>query len=123
MDGPIISSNSVDKGVGDAFANSDCEVVYFDLVIKAQLFMDDIFCMAGNRNSAQYANDVMEDMIEKKSLSFNTDKTCYLIMGNRNARKKLSAQCKKNPLTLNGAQMKEVTAVKYLGDYVSFDLE
>ena len=123
VDGAITSSVNIDKGVNDAFASSDCEVVYVDLPLKPQIFMDDIFRMAEDRESAQFANTVMEEMVEKKLLSFNNDKSCYTFMGNKTARKRLKAQCVESPLMLNGDKMKEVKVVKYLGDYLCQDLE
>ena len=44
-------------------------------------------------------------------------------MGNKSARKRLKEQCTKAPLTLNGKNMKEVKVVKYLGDYLSYNVE
>ena len=58
--------------------------------------MDDIFRAAENRDSAQFANNAMEEMVEKKLLSFNNDKSCYTIVGNKASRDKLKSQCDKN---------------------------
>ena len=79
--------------------------------------------MAETRDSAQFANNAMEKMVENKLLSFNNDKSSYTIIGNKKARKKLKEQCSKSPLILNGTDMKEVNAVKILGDFICQDLE
>ena len=119
----VISSGSIDKGVNDTFASSDCELKYLELTINPQIYMDDIFRMAENRDSAQYANNAMKDMVERKLLSFNNDKSSYTLIGNKNARTKLRIQCSNSPLILNGEPMKEVTSVKILGDFICQDLE
>ena len=123
VEAAILSSNSVDKGVNDAFVSSDCEIAYYTINLYPQMFMDDIFRMAKDRTSAQFANTAMEDMVERKLLSFNNDKSCYTIIGNKSARKKLKKQCNDSPLILNGETMKEVNSVKILGDYICQDLE
>ena len=79
--------------------------------------------MAVSVASAQYSNDLMEDLFAKKSLSFNLSKSQFLIMGNRKTRKKLNSELKHNPIKLCGVNMTETKALKYLGDYLIFDLE
>ena len=74
-------------------------------------------------SSAQYSNSLMEDLFEKKSLSFNQQKSEFLVMGNRKFRKRIHSELKDNPIKLCGHDMKEAKALKYLGDYLSFDLE
>ena len=50
---------------------------------------------------AQYGNDLMEELIGKKNLQLNLDKSSYLIMGNRKKRKLIESKLEKNTLTLN----------------------
>ena len=118
----LLSSVSIDNGTNVTFAASDCEVNYFDIKLAPLKYQDDIFRMAETVASAQFSNDVLEDLFEKKSLSFNLSKSQFLIMGNRKTRKKLKSELEKKPLTLCGQEMEEAKALKYLGDYVSFDL-
>ena len=44
-------------------------------------------------------------------------------MGNKKFRKKILNELKENPLKLCGHDMKEAKALKYLGDFLSYDLE
>ena len=85
--------------------------------------MDDIARMAASRDAAQYANNLLETLIRKKSLQFNLEKSGFLVMGNTKARKKLHNQIEKSPITLCDKDMKEVKVLKYLGDYLGFSLE
>ena len=50
--------------------------------------MDDILRVGESVASAQYANTLMEDLFEQKSLSFNLSKSKFIVMGNKKARKK-----------------------------------
>ena len=79
--------------------------------------------MAEDVTSAQYSNNLMEELFDQKLLSFNHSKSQFLVMGNRSARKKIRHQLEKNPLILCSEKMHETNALKYLGDYLSFDLE
>ena len=85
--------------------------------------MDDIFRLAEDAKSAQYSNDVLEEITGKKSLKLNNDKSSYLVMGNKKNRKSLITQLKKSPLTLNDKEMKEEKVIKYLGDSLASSLE
>ena len=100
LDAAILSSNGLAKGTEDFFQSSECEVVYGNVELSAQIFMDDIFCMAEDVKSAQYANNVLEEMVGRKSLKLNTDKSSYIIMGNKKARKGFISQLKNSPLSL-----------------------
>ena len=62
-------------------------------------------------------------MIGKKSLTFNTDKSCYLLMGGKKERRRLQKELSKSPLTLCKEPMKEVKIVKYLGNFFTYSLE
>ena len=46
-----------------------------------------------------------------------------MIIGDRKSRKNLKEDAEKNPLTINGKKMKEVTVIKFLGDLVSNSAE
>ena len=85
--------------------------------------MDDILCMSGNAASAQLANKIMEELTGKKSLQLNKEKSSYIIMGNKKARRNLSSQLVRNPLILEDEPMKEEKSIKYLGDWLSINLE
>ena len=86
----LISSANVSAGVDEAFANSDKEIKYHDINLNPQSYMDDVIRMAENRNNAQYGNDKMEEMVKKKVLQFNLDKSNYMIVGSKKGREKLN---------------------------------
>ena len=108
MEAAPISSVSIGNGVTVTFSESDCEVEYGNLKLSPQIFMDDIIRMAASRDSAQYANKLLETLIGKKSLQFNLDKSAFLVMGNKKARNKLHTEIEKSPITLCDKNMNEV---------------
>ena len=67
-------------------------------------------------------NVVMEDLLERKLLTLNLQKSSFLIMGNKKQRKEFQNQLANTPLMLYGEKMQEVKVLKYLGDFLSFDL-
>ena len=85
--------------------------------------MDDVIRLAEDVESAQYGNDRMEDMVNRKVLEFNLEKSNYVIIGNKKARKTLRDKLEKNPLTLCGREMKESQSIKFLGDFLNFNLK
>ena len=66
------------------FKGSDQEVGYSDLRLQPLLFQDDIARLCTSRDSAQAGNIKIEACLETKLLDPNTDKTVYIIMGNKN---------------------------------------
>ena len=85
--------------------------------------MEDLNRLAESREAAQYGNDLIEKVMESKLLDLHCDKSSYLLFGSKSARNKLQTELKDNPLNLCGIPMKEVKAIKFLGDYVSHSLE
>lgn len=136
VEGTIISSTSIDKGVSESFEDElekdlveEKDDKELHRIISSLLeffhpiiFQDDVNKLSTNVMSAQNANRKMEHVIESKLLSFNADKSCVLILGEEKARKKLSDDLKENPLILDGKPMKHVTSEKFLGDHLSVNL-
>ena len=123
VESAVISSVSIDRGTDVAFAASDDEAEYHGIRLAPFRWMDDILRVGDSVASAQTANENMEDMFEKKSLSFNMTKSQFILIGNKTARKKLRNQLTTTPLKLCSENMQETNMLKYLGDYLTFDLE
>ena len=60
-------------------------------------------------------------MVNKKVLELNIEKSNYVLVGNKKARKKLRDELQRKPIYIGGHEMQETKHVKYLGDMVSFD--
>ena len=110
----IISSVNLDSGRQDVtLAISDKEVMYGDLPVPYIIYMDDLNNFAEDIEAAKEINQKTENMLESKLLSLNEQKSCYMIIGDRKSRKNLKEDAEKNPLTINGKKMKEVTVIKF----------
>ena len=75
--------------------------------------------MCSDTLSAQLGNELINAVMETKLLDFNLDKSCYIVTGNKSAQNDIRNSLKVTPLYLSGKLMKECTAEKYLGDYIS----
>ena len=64
VEGPVLSSVSIDNGTNVTFAKSEVKVSYKNLKLSPTLFMDDIMQMAATLVSAQYGNLLMQELIE-----------------------------------------------------------
>ena len=83
------------------------------------LYQDDLFRLCLDPFSAQIGNTFMDNVMESKLLDFNLDKSCYIVIGSKEAKAEVRKELENNPLTLSGKLMKEVESEKYLGDYIS----
>ena len=119
MEGALVSSVSLDSGVKNQFENSEVEASYMTVRLQPLLFQDDVARIATNVTSAQAGNTRMEAVAESKLLDYNVEKSCFVVLGNKKASKKIQTQLMETPLMLCGSKMKQVTKTKYLGDIIS----
>ena len=120
-EGAVISAASIDYTVGKSFETSSAELSYGPVKLAPLLFQDDICRVAIRAEDAQKGNNILESALETKLLDFNLDKSCYLIMGNKSARKTLEKQLRDNPLKLCKQDMQTAKVEKYLGDMLCED--
>ena len=91
--------------------------------IQPILYQDDVARLSLDLESAQMGNNKMEAMAESKLLDYNLDKSCFILVGQKNPKKEMQEQVDAKPLQLCGRNMKQETEAKYLGDWLSsFDL-
>ena len=69
--------------------------------------------------SAQIGNELIDTVMETMLLDFNLNKSCYLVICDKEAQKDSKEKFGVNPLRLSGKCMKEAKEDKYLGDYIS----
>ena len=118
IEGAICSAANLDKGVHDFFSDSEYEVSYGDLVLSPALFQDDVSRLCLDPVSAQMGNAKMEAMAETKLLDFNTDKSCFIIIGKDKEQRKLEDVFAADKPLLYGSPMKQSKGEKYLGDQI-----
>ena len=119
LEGAVISAANIDYSMNRFFSVSREELSYGGLKLQPLIFQDDISRTATSVMAAQAGNNIVEAAMETKLLDFNLDKSCYIIMGSNDNKKKIENDLEVSPLTLCGEPMKTVPAEKYLGDMIS----
>ena len=112
MGGACLSAGSVEGEVNSMFHDSEAEVWFGEVRLQPMLYQDDVMRPSEGRAEAQMGNTFMETVAESKLLSFNQDKSNFMVIGAKNIKKKMVEELEKNPLTLGGSNMKQA------GDYV-----
>jgi hypothetical protein len=82
------------------------------------IYQDDLGKFSSSRMDAQAGNDRIEACMETKLLDLHEDKSCFILIGNKEVTEEISKELKLCPLTLYGKMMKEKTSEKYLGDLI-----
>ena len=118
-EGALISASSIDYTVNKHFKNSPYEIGYAGTMLQPLLFQDDVSRLSLDPEAAQMGNVKMEAVMESKLLDFNLDKSCFLVIGNKQSKVEINMKLKENPLKLCGQNMKRTEQDKYLGDQIS----
>ena len=84
ISGGLISANSLDDSMNNLFENSVHEISFANLRYQPLIYQDDVARASLDRESAQAGNDLIERCMESKLLDLHTDKSCYIIIGNKN---------------------------------------
>ena len=121
LEGSIISSSSLAKGVSDFFESSESELFYGSLKLLPMQLQDDLLRLCKNPMDAQLGYDRLEAMAEVKLLNYNIGKCKIVVMGKANARKKLTEEFIVNPPKLNGKEVELSNEEVYLGDVLGSD--
>ena len=104
--------------------NFNVEAMKYDTVDLSPLcYMDNISNMCAIVTATQVGNKLMEEVVGKKGLEFNYEKSMFMVMGNKKSRARLEKEIEKSPIMLGDQVMKEVKVMKYLGENISFNLE
>ena len=89
-------------------------IVSMRLAIQPIICQDDVARLSVDLESAQMGNNKMEAMAESKLLNYNLDKSCFLLIGNTNAKQGMQDQLSSQTLQLCGQDMRQETEAKYL---------
>ena len=118
LGGALISTVNLDYTVDLHFKKSRHELSYGDVMIQLLIFQDDLFRMCTSQEAAQAGNYMIEAVMESKLLDLNIDKSCCIVIGDKNSTKDIKTDLRNHPLTLYGNLMKEKVSEKYVGDYI-----
>ena len=99
------------------FKDSEEEIDYIGLNLQPLIFQHDVCRLFSSVKDVQAGNDKMEAVTETKLLDLNLDKSVYIVIGDKKARKEINQQLIDNPFTLcDGVPIQQVTSDRYLGD-------
>ena len=105
--GGIVSAANLDDGVQDFFADSQDEVCYGNIPLKPLLYQDDILRATTTVSGAQNGLNKIWNVMNMKLLDIHTDKSCHLIIANKNNMEKIQQDITMSPLIYNNDKIKE----------------
>ena len=97
---------NLDVGVTEAFSES-CHELYYDgeMRLNPLLYQDDSLRMATSVTSAQFGNNTMESVMNRKLLTIN-DKSSYLVFGKISQIRTIQDALKRKPLSIKGKKLR-----------------
>ena len=112
----LASQLDIDLGVQSYFRSSTDEISYGSVRVQPQEFQDDILHAVPDVSSARIGNIKMSMMLRERLLRCHPSKTCYLVYGTKNYKKKVKEELEAIPLMFGEIVMKEKESDVYLGD-------
>ena len=61
---------------------------------------------------------MIDDMLRKKQLSVNYDKSKYMVLGQKSFKEKVKKDTETNPVKMGGVTLEQSECEKYLGDWI-----
>ena len=83
--GGLISTINLDFSVNTFFYKSTNEIFFHDVRMQPLIYQDDLGRFASSRMDAQAGNTKMETCMETKLLDLHPDKSCFIIVGSKEA--------------------------------------
>ena len=118
VDGGIVSSGSISKGVNETFKDSKDEITYGPEILQPLIFVDDLFRACLTIESLIKGNILMEQVIESKLLDFHVEKSSFIVIGKPKLTKKILSELENHKIELCGKEMKRKESDKWLGDHI-----
>ena len=83
------------------------------------IMQDDVAKLNSKLEEARLGCDLIDDILKRKQLAVNHDKSKYLIMGSKKFRQDTLQALEVEPMMMGGVKIDHATSEKYLGDIVS----
>ena len=113
----LVSSLNIGSAIAETFAKNPSTFIG-SLGLHSLVFQDDISKMNDNLGQARDACNKIDNMLKRKQLSVNYDKSKFLIIGNSKYKKKILKNIKKDPMIMGGQEIHHSSVEKYLGDLI-----
>merc|ERR1712102_19788 len=119
MGAALVSTINIGNAVQETFKEPSTEIG--DLKLNSLVFQDDICKLSNRLLDSRSGNEKIDDMLKRKLLSVNYDKSKYLVLGNSKFKNKIEQETSLNPMTMGGEILERTQKEKYLGDYIHED--
>jgi hypothetical protein len=116
--GGLISTINLDFSINRFFFDSSNEIFFHNVRMQPLIYQDDLGRFASSRMDAQAGITKIETCMETKILDLHPEKSCFIIVGSKDATTELRNDLMLNPLLLYGKNMKEKKFERYLGDLI-----
>ena len=113
----LVSSLNIGDAMAEVFKNIATTSIG-TLGLNTLVFQDDISKMNDHLGQAREACTKIDNMLKRKQLSVNYDKSKFLIIGNSKYKKKVLKNIKKDPMIMGGQEIHHSSVEKYLGDLI-----
>ena len=114
----LASQLDIDLGVNSYFKSSRDEIKYGSVRTQPQEFQDDILHAVPNVSSARISNIKLSMVLRERLLRCHPTKTCYLVFGNKDYKRKVKEELDNFPLMFGDFEMKEKQSDIYFGDVI-----
>ena len=119
MGAALVSTLNIGHAVKETFKEPSTAIG--ELKLNSLVFQDDICKMSDELKDSREGCDKIDEMLKKKLLSVNYDKSKYLVIGNAKFKNKIEQEIALNPITMGGEIIKRTQKELYLGDYIHED--
>ena len=119
MGAALVSTINIGNAVQETFKEPSTEIG--DLKLNSLVFQDDICKLSNRLLDSREGSEKIDDMLKRKLLSVNYDKSKYLVLGNSKFKNKIEQETSLNPMTMGGEILERTQKEKYLGDYIHED--
>merc|ERR1711973_301842 len=113
----LASSLNIGCAIEDLFyLRPSTKIGYVNL--NSLILQDDISKMNDNINQAKEGCRMIDNILKKKQLSVNYDKSKYMIIGNEKYRNEVKKDIENNPMMMGNVKIGHSEKEKYLGDII-----
>ena len=124
----LVSSLNIGHGIYEIFKDNFTAKIGKDIQIdnailpgvslNSIIFQDDIGKLNNNIDQAREACELIDDLLKRKQLSANYDKSKFITFGNKTQRDELKSAIKQNPIQMGDSILGNSVTEKYLGDFI-----
>ena len=113
----LASSLNIGCAIEDIFGLRPSTKIGF-VNLNSIILQDDISKMNDKVEQARDGCEKIDEVLKRKQLSVNYDKSKYMIIGNEKFRKEVKKDMENNPMMMGGVKIGHSEKEKYLGDYI-----